>query len=360
MDDGYLGSGTRIKEAIEKEGKENFNKEIIKFFSTITEALEEEARVVTKDLVDDPMCYNMVLGGRGYDNNSLTVIDKELGIKVVITSEEYQENKDKYESLVEGKNNGMYGKMWITNGKDNTRIDKNDNIPKGWRKGRTIKATNKVINSNRKTQEDKKIKVLISDASGNISDYTLSPIFFKGGSLIEVTLIQDLFKKYNSWEKVSKELNLCTKTIRKIRNFYISLGFEFKSDTIIKRPGRKGLKTKGFSGKRFVNKNNKVLVIDETELEKYLSLGWEEGKISSRLNRDELMEEYLSGTCIRKLAKIHNTSTNIINKVLDLPDNSKLIWFHNDSKRQNIHIKINEENINKVLKNGWKLGRKKY
>lgn len=205
LDDGYLGSGTRIKEAIEKEGKENFNKEIIKFFSTITEALEEEAKVVTKDLVDDPMCYNMVLGGGGYDNNSLTVIDKELGIKVVITSEEYQENKDKYESLIKGKNNGMYGKMWITNGKDNTIIDKNSNIPEGWRKGKVMKVTNRVINHNRKTQEDKRIKVLISDASGNINNYALSPIFFKEGSLIEVMLIQDLFKKYNSWKKVSKK-----------------------------------------------------------------------------------------------------------------------------------------------------------
>lgn len=254
----------------------------------------------------------------------------------------------------------MYGKMWITNGKDNTIIDKNSNIPEGWRKGKVMKVTNRVINHNRKTQEDKRIKVLISDASGNINNYALSPIFFKEGSLIEVTLIQDLFKKYNSWKKVSKELNLCTESIRKIRDFYISLGFEFKSDTIVKRPGRKGLKTKGFSGKRFVNKNNKVLIIDETELEKYLSSGWEEGKVSSRLNKDEIMEEYLSGICIRKLAKIHNTSVNIINKVLDLPEDSKLVWFYNDSKRQNIHIKINEENINKVLKNGWKLGRKKY
>ena len=86
LDDGYLGSGTRIKEAIEKEGKENFNKEIIKFFSTITEALEEEARVVTKDLVDDPMCYNMVLGGGGYDNNSLTVIDSGKIIVLIVSS----------------------------------------------------------------------------------------------------------------------------------------------------------------------------------------------------------------------------------------------------------------------------------
>ena len=343
LDDGYLGSGTRIKEAIEKEGKENFNKEIIKFFSTITEALEEEARVVTKDLVDDPMCYNMVLGGGGYDNNSLTVIDKELGIKVVITSEEYQENKDKYESLIKGKNNGMYGKMWITNGKDNTIIDKNSNIPEGWRKGMTVLDTKKIKEASIKRIMNSKREVIILDAKGRANSFLLLPIFFKDDELISIEELQKLFKDTNSWRKVAELLNLSIDSIEKIRNFYISLGFDFESNVIIQRPTRKGIKTKGFSGKRFINKDNKILVIDESELEEYLLLGWEEGKVSSNFNKDELVEEYLSGICIRKLAKIHNTSTNIINKVLNLPDDSELIWFHNDSEKVNIHLKVNEE-----------------
>lgn len=360
LDDGYLGSGTRIKEAIEKEGKENFNKEIIKFFSTITEALEEEARVVTKDLVDDPMCYNMVLGGGGYDNNSLTVIDKELGIKVVISPEEYQNNKDKYESLIKGKNNGMYGKMWITNGKDNTIIDKNSNIPEGWRKGMTVLDTKKIKEASIKRIMNSKREVIILDAKGRANSFLLLPIFFKDDELISIEELQKLFKDTNSWRKVAELLNLSIDSIEKIRNFYISLGFDFESNVIIQRPNRKGIKTKGFSGKRFINKDNKILVIDESELEEYLLLGWEEGKVSSNFNKDELVEEYLSGICIRKLAKIHNTSTNIINKVLDLPDDSELIWFHNDSEKVNIHLKVNEEYKNRVLANGWKLGRKRY
>lgn len=360
LDDGYLGSGTRIKEAIEKEGKENFNEEIIKFFSTITEALEEEARVVTKDLVDDPMCYNMVLGGGGYDNNSLTVIDKELGIKVVITSEEYQENKDRYESLIKGKNNGMYGKMWITNGKDNTIIDKNSNIPEGWRKGMTVLDTKKIKEASIKRIMNSKREVIILDAKGRANSFLLLPIFFKDDELISIEELQKLFKDTNSWRKVAELLNLSIDSIEKIRNFYISLGFDFESNVIIQRPNRKGIKTKGFSGKRFINKDNKILVIDESELEEYLLLGWEEGKVSSNFNKDELVEEYLSGICIRKLAKIHNTSTNIINKVLNLPDDSELIWFHNDSEKVNIHLKVNEEYKNRVLANGWKLGRKRY
>ena len=360
LDDGYLGSGTRIKEAIEKEGKENFNKEIIKFFSTITEALEEEARVVTKDLVDDPMCYNMVLGGGGYNNNSLTVIDTELGIKVVISPEEYQNNKDKYESLVEGKNNGMYGKMWITNGKDNTIIDKNSNIPEGWRKGMTVLDTKKIKEASTKRIMNSKREVIILDAKGRANSFLLLPIFFKDDELISIEELQKLFKDTNSWRKVAELLNLSIDSIEKIRNFYISLGFDFESNVIIQRPNRKGIKTKGFSGKRFINKDNKILVIDESELEEYLLLGWEEGKVSSNFNKDELIEEYLSGICIRKLAKIHNTSTNIINKVLNLPDDSELIWFHNDSEKVNIHLKVNEEYKNRVLANGWKLGRKRY
>ena len=360
LDDGYLGSGTRIKEAIEKEGKENFNEEIIKFFSTITEALEEEARVVTKDLVDDPMCYNMVLGGGGYDNNSLTVIDKELGIKVVITSEEYQENKDRYESLIKGKNNGMYGKMWITNGKDNNIIDKNSNIPEGWRKGMTVLDTKKIKEASIKRIMNSKREVIILDAKGRANSFLLLPIFFKDDELISIEELQKLFKDTNSWRKVAELLNLSIDSIEKIRNFYISLGFDFESNVIIQRPNRKGIKTKGFSGKRFINKDNKILVIDESELEEYLLLGWEEGKVSSNFNKDELVEEYLSGICIRKLAKIHNTSTNIINKVLNLPDDSELIWFHNDSEKVNIHLKVNEEYKNRVLANGWKLGRKRY
>ena len=360
LDDGYLGSGTRIKEAIEKEGKENFNEEIIKFFSTITEALEEEARVVTKDLVDDPMCYNMVLGGGGYDNNSLTVIDKELGIKVVITSEEYQENKDRYESLIKGKNNGMYGKMWITNGKDNTIIDKNSNIPEGWRKGMTVLDTKKIKEASIKRIMNSKREVIILDAKGRANSFLLLPIFFKDDELISIEELQKLFKDTNSWRKVAELLNLSIDSIEKIRNFYISLGFDFESNVIIQRPNRKGIKTKGFSGKRFINKDNKILVIDESELEEYLLLGWEEGKVSSNFNKDELVEEYLSGICIRKLAKIHNTSTNIINKVLNLPDDSELIWFHNDSEKVNIHLRVNEEYKNRVLANGWKLGRKRY
>jgi hypothetical protein len=36
-------------------------------------------------------------------------------------------------------NNSQFGTCWITNGKENKKIFKGDNIPNGWRLGRVIK-----------------------------------------------------------------------------------------------------------------------------------------------------------------------------------------------------------------------------
>ena len=65
LDDGYMGSGTRIKAAIAKYGMGNFKKTILKILPTSEEAFEHEAQIVTLAEVNDPMCYNVQLGGKG-------------------------------------------------------------------------------------------------------------------------------------------------------------------------------------------------------------------------------------------------------------------------------------------------------
>lgn len=63
--DNYMGSGVAINNAYKKYGKENFTKEIIQYFDTHDELYEKEKQLVTPDLVNDPLCYNIALGGRG-------------------------------------------------------------------------------------------------------------------------------------------------------------------------------------------------------------------------------------------------------------------------------------------------------
>lgn len=65
LDDGYLGSGMRIQRAVAKHGRESFKLEILQFFESREEALAREKELVTEELLKDPMCMNMKLGGEG-------------------------------------------------------------------------------------------------------------------------------------------------------------------------------------------------------------------------------------------------------------------------------------------------------
>lgn len=129
LEDGYMGSGSRLNYAYKKYGVENFTKEILKFFDTRKECAEYESEIVTEELVHDKNCYNVSCGGEHfntigtisvrdidgkcfrcskYDEKYLngeytptatglvSVIENETNNKITITTDEYHSNKDKY------------------------------------------------------------------------------------------------------------------------------------------------------------------------------------------------------------------------------------------------------------------------
>lgn len=65
LDDGYLGSGKKLGYSIKKHGRENFECEIIQFFESHEEALQKERELVNEQLLQDPMCMNLKVGGEG-------------------------------------------------------------------------------------------------------------------------------------------------------------------------------------------------------------------------------------------------------------------------------------------------------
>lgn len=63
LNDRYFAGGVLIRRAIKKHGIENFAREIIADYPTRKEVSEHEKSIVTMELIEDEMCYNLITGG---------------------------------------------------------------------------------------------------------------------------------------------------------------------------------------------------------------------------------------------------------------------------------------------------------
>ena len=186
LDDGYMGSGKAIVNAIKKYGIENFKKEILEFFKDSDEMFSREKEIVTESFLLRSDVYNVRRGGTGgfdYINKDKSLIQKRNkkvaslrdhtkqidGLKQFRkntpdwrekTSEALKEiYKNGYTSPFKGKThsnetkkkigtanskhqagkgNSQFGSVWITNGTENKKIKNGSNIPEGWYKGRNL------------------------------------------------------------------------------------------------------------------------------------------------------------------------------------------------------------------------------
>jgi len=65
LEDGYMGSGKRLRYSIRKHGVENHVKEILQFFDSRELLGEAEKSAITLDMLNDTMCLNIMSGGTG-------------------------------------------------------------------------------------------------------------------------------------------------------------------------------------------------------------------------------------------------------------------------------------------------------
>lgn len=176
LNDGYLGSGNRLRRAIRKHGKENFKLEILEFFDSREELANREKELVNEDLLKDQMCMNTALGGQGgiinKDHHEKMKRGASKWIRSAWKDEDYRnkfievssqrflklhkEGKICYDTFSgknhstktkakigksnsksqSGKRNSQFGTHWITNGIENKKINKTDSLPIGWEFGR--------------------------------------------------------------------------------------------------------------------------------------------------------------------------------------------------------------------------------
>ena len=82
LEDGYMGSGTRLRTAIEKYGASNFRKDILEFFNTSEEMYAKEKEIVNDSFLLREDTYNLRRGGNGgFDYITKAGIPKMLGKK---------------------------------------------------------------------------------------------------------------------------------------------------------------------------------------------------------------------------------------------------------------------------------------
>jgi len=185
LDDDYYGSGKYLKRSIEKHGIENFEKEILHIFNNAEDMFAKEAEIVNEDFLAEENTYNLRVGGFGGWDYVNSTLSKEHRVRVARIAgkasaksqdhskrlkkshealskllkddpdylkkkfknkkhRKYQtsETKFKISRSMKGKNTGtknsQYGTCWITNGKENKKIYRDQFIPDGWRLGRNI------------------------------------------------------------------------------------------------------------------------------------------------------------------------------------------------------------------------------
>lgn len=129
LEDDYLGSGSNLKLAVKKYGKENFKREYIKLCNSPEEMYELEANIVNEDFVKRSDTYNMKTGGTGSwyhvnsnpERNSPEAIAKK---KKTFLERNHQQ----------GEKNSQYGSKWCIEetATDISNRKKFKEVPVGW------------------------------------------------------------------------------------------------------------------------------------------------------------------------------------------------------------------------------------
>ena len=180
LNDGYMGSGKRLRYSINKHGVENHKKEVLEFFEDRKKLAIREREIITLNEIAKEECLNLCVGGQGgfineegykkgakkmseiiserkktdiefYKrwqkavSNALKKRHKEGKIKYdTFTGKKHsQETKNKIGKLnkinQQGKKNSQFGTCWITKENINKKIKKEEidlYLISGWSKGR--------------------------------------------------------------------------------------------------------------------------------------------------------------------------------------------------------------------------------
>ena len=274
LDDGYMGSGSRLRYAYKKYGVENFTKEILQFFDTREELSDYEATVVNENLIVNENCYNISLGGDSINLqgtfNAYDSVDKTWRR---ITDEEYSKNPERYsltsifcnKVLVKNKND-LFGKYILIDKEEFYKNRENYIYKDDWKKNNMIvldKRTNK--------------KVIISNEEFDSNYHTAWPDLFQPGQIVVKDKDGNKFKVYSDDSRyLSGELVIAYTGYKWSDEQKEKLKNKFKQSL-----HQKGEKNSQF-GTKWIYKDSECIKVKKDVLQTYLDSGWKLGCLKTR------------------------------------------------------------------------------
>ena len=202
LEDGYMGSGKRLRFSIRYHGKDNHAKEILEFFDNRELLIEAEIKAITPEMISDRNCMNLKeggYGGGGFWSDEHMMKCSRAGNKAfkekLATDKAFREAKSIKSSentkkgMAEGKikpidyswlgkkhsdeskikmsesskgagtseDNSQYGTCWVTKEGLNKKIKKDDlgiYLNEGWVKGRFTEIKGELVNNSKLTNND--------------------------------------------------------------------------------------------------------------------------------------------------------------------------------------------------------------
>lgn len=257
IEDRYLGSGIYLRRAIRKYGKDNFKREIIQMFDTREELVNAEQEIITEQVLKDKQNMNCQYGGEGFNTIGMVTVKDQNGntMKVFCNDPRYLSGELKHITINTIVVKNKEGKIFMINNKDHRYLSG-------------------------ELQHISKYKVTLKDKDNNYYQVEKTDPRYLSGELVGITkdkiLVKDknnktFFVEKNDPRYLSGELvgnwtnkNHTHETKKKIS--------DSKKGTCL------GNKNSQF-GTCWITKDNVNKKIKKEELDQYLNIGWNKGRI---------------------------------------------------------------------------------
>lgn len=318
LNDGYFGSGSALRDNIKQYGLENFVKEILEFFPNRKELMKEEKRIVNKELLKDPKCLNVILGGGELKGSvgKKCVIDKN-GIYKMVDKDNNNYlnfmigriciNKDGNMKYIKPYELNYYtengwtkgtiydspgkGKIWIRNNNIHMfipEVDLQKYMNEGWVKGFVEVGSKVWVNKNGNSKQINKNELQSYINEGWVKGFGKETI--KG----RIAIIKDNERKYINKEDIQ---------------MYIKDGWQkFNLIDII-----------------WINKNCCNKRIHKKELQKYINDGWIKGRYNeNNTKRRGVLLYDLEGNLIKEFKKVSDANKEGYNNIHNYANKNKI------------------------------------